>query len=1111
MKFKSIILLLLLVSFSVYSFSQPTAISNLNVLGAEFGNYELKINKSNLGKFSECREEISLAGTWAVQLDKDNKGLLIGLPKGLTQSQPLQLPATLDDAKIGTPEPISQTRFTRKFKYLGAAWYEKEVFIPEAWKNKEITLWLDRVMWESRVYIDGNLIGSEESLSTSHVYNLGTLTPGKHKMVLRIDNAGRAGASAHGYGTDIQTQWNGVIGKMALIALDKVFISEMNVYPDIASNSVVVTAKLKNNVGVKISGEFAVAIHKMNDTIIISKKNAWMRLSGDEYMASVRVPLKDTLNWSEFNPYLYEASAVFAGEGDSKKYHDSKTVSFGMREITKDGKKLLLNKQAIYLRGTHDAAGFPMLGYIPTDKKSWMDRFQAYKKYGLNHVRFHSVCPPEGAFEAADELGIYLQVELPHWGNISESWEGSAFLQRELDRIVIFYGNHPSFCMLTMGNEHSGDWDYLDRMTERIKKVDNRHLFAAVSNPYIRPTKEQQSGKNDDFCAIMWGDDLKGKRNSERIRYMERLAEGGNIERDKDYFDRVAPFPVPFIGHELGQFWIYPDFNRVGKYNGVLNEGNLITFKNDVQKKGLMPWANEFCKASGKEAIQLYKEDIERFLRTSNTAGYQLLDVRDYPGQGTALVGALFDCFGDEKTHVTVDEFKTFCAPVVLLARIPKQVYVNGDSVKIPVEVFNYSQNDIHNQTLEWTIKGKNGKAMMQGAFANITAPRGGNTAIGSIKTLLSIVRPEELTIELKLKESSVLNRWKIWAYLPTPKVEKGADAIKVVTKMDDNVLSFVAKGGRVLYLGGGQEIATQVDYINPIWTPTMLENRTCGALINDKHPLFNDFPTSTFSNFQWMNLLKKSRGFILNAAPQNYTPIAWAIECPSAMRNSKVGTIIEMRYGKGMILASTLHLDNADVAAFPEARQLKQSMLNYLTKASISKVPKLNKDVIVAIFYPSILTFLKEPDNKFKKLVEVFPMFYAKPAVNIEWKKDCDKVEVQNTGFNYSICQTSGDNKPVRITVKNNELKAWDLTGNTLEISCPQNFSGKVYLKLNIALKTEGFVDFYPYTYKIQSQGLNKYMCLNITPDICKDGKIRFNFSKLNSPLRISHLLLTE
>jgi hypothetical protein len=1111
MKFKSITIYAILLVCTLELFSQPASISNLNVLGAEFGNYEVKINKSNLGKFSDSREEISLSGAWSVQLDRDNNGHVNGWQKGLTQAQPIQLPGSLDDAKIGTPEPLSQTRFTRKFKYLGAAWYEKEIFIPETWKNKEITLWLDRVMWESRVYIDGNIIGSEESLSTPHVYNLGTLTPGKHKMVIRIDNAGRAGASCHGYGTDIQTQWNGVIGKMALIARDKVFISEMNIYPDIATNSVTVVAKVKNNTGIKILGEFAVAIHKMRDTVIIAKKNAWLRLSGDEFMVNLRVPLKDTLNWSEFNPSLYEASAVFVGEGDAQKCLDSKTVGFGMREIVKEGKKLLLNNQPIYLRGTNDAAGFPMVGYIPTDKKSWTDRFMSFKKYGLNHVRFHSVCPPEGAFEAADELGIYLQVELPYWGSVNESWEGTAFLQRELDKIVAFYGNHPSFCMLTMGNEHDGDFDYLDKMTERIKKFDNRHLVAAVSNPYIRRTKQQQSGKYDDFCAIMWGDDLKGKRNSDRIRYMERLADGGDIERDKDYFDLVAPFPVPFIGHELGQFWIYPDFKKVEKYNGVLNEGNLITFRNDVQQKGLMPWADEFCIASGKEAIQLYKEDIERFLRTSNTAGYQLLDVRDYPGQGTALVGALFDCFGDEKNHVTVEEFKTFCAPVVLLARIPKITYVNGDSINIPIEVFNYSQDNINHQTLEWTIKSQNGKVIHQGVFTNISAPKGGNTSIGIIKALLNINRPEELTIEVKLKESLVFNHWKIWTFLSTPKVEKGVKEVKVVSKMDDETLNFVFNGGRVLYLGVNQDVATQASNINAIWTPLMLENRTCGALINNKHPLFKDFPTSTFSDLLWMNVLKKSSGFILNATPTNYTPIVWAIECPSAMRNAKAGTITEMSYGKGVILATTLHLEDSDVAIFPEARQLKQSMLNYLASANSSKIPVLSKDVMVEIFYPALVTFLKEPNYQSKKLMEIFPMVNAKPMHNSYWKTEFDKVEIQNKLFNYRLSQTSGEKNPVRLTVKEGGAKSWDLSKKTLEIDCPQNFSGKLYLKLNISSNAEGFVDFYPYTYKIKSHGNDNYMCINIIPKMIIDGKVRLNFANPNIPFGITHVLLTE
>ncbi len=1094
-------------------YSQNTTSGNVWILGAEHGSYDNEVVNSTYKGYRGSREEIPLSGTWYVQLDSAQHIAPNHMANGISRTMKLNLPGTLDDAKIGAPELPSLHRFVRKHKYLGVAWYERDIEIPQNWENKEVMLWLDRVMWESRLYIDGNLVGSEESLSTPHIYSLGAIKPGKHRITLRIDNSSRPGASCHGYGDDIQIQWNGVVGKMALIAQDKVFIRELNIYPDIKSKSVNVKAIIKNTLGEKLVGELGVAIHLKNDTALLGFKSTKIRVSGEEYLIDLQIPVKTVKLWDEFNPQLYEASATLTGKGDTQFLADNKNVIFGMRELGKEGHKLLLNGNATYFRGTMDGGGFPLVGYIPTDKESWIKRFSDYKNYGLNHVRFHSVCPPAGAFEAADELGIYLQVELPFWGKVGESWEGSPFLQRELDRIVEAYGNHPSFCFLSMGNEHSGDWDYLDRMTERIKRIDNRHLYAAASNQYIRPTKEVQVGIHDDFSTLMWGDDKKGRRSLDRIRYMERLnRDGGIIERDKDYKDLVEPFPIPFIGHELGQFWIYPDFSRVGNYNGVLSESNLIAFKDDVTKKGLMPWSAAFCKASGEEAVQLYKEDIERFMRTSNTSGYQLLDTRDYPGQGTALVGILFDSFGDAKNHITPEEFKTFCAPIVLVSRIPKQAYIDGEDIEIPIEVCNYSQQDIRNDTLQWIIKDENETVLKSGEFDNISAKRGQNSPIATIKTFVKLGKPAQLTIEVRLLSSKVYNHWKIWSYVPTPKVAKGTSKVRVVHVIDDKILDFVEKGGRVLYLGYNQMNSTvPVQYINATWDPRG-KLSTCGALINDKHPLFKEFPTSSFSDLQWMNLLNNSRAFVLNSTPKQYTPVVWAIEAPSTMRNYKLGTIIEMAYGKGLIIGTTLNLQDTVVVQHPELKQLKQSLLNYAATANTKLLPRLNKETLRSIFYPPFS--LAEISDIGKNVVlEILPSANLNHNGTYKWNKNNDKYLIKDSRYDYVLNQTDSRWDPIpNASFKNESFKAWNLHRTTLEIKCPSNFMGKLYLKFDSSNDhVGGYCYFAGNAFQIQKSEENNFICLDISPDMVSDGKLKLNFRREKFTPQLIYLLLTE
>ena len=1110
LSFLGFVVFLNLSQLSLYA--QNTTSGNVWILGAEHGSYDNKVVNSAYKGYHGSREEIPLSGLWYVQLDSAQQLEPNRMANGISRTMKLNLPGTLDDAKIGIPEFPSFDRLVRKHKYIGVAWYEREIEIPQNWENKEIRLWLDKVMWESRLYMDGILVGSEESLSTPHTYSLGAIKHGKHRITLRIDNSPRPGASCHGYGTDIQIQWNGVVGKMALIAQDKVFIRELNIYPNIKSKSVNVKAILKNSLGEKLVGELGVAIRLKNDTVILGYKSTKVRVSGEEYLIDLQIPVKTVKLWDEFNPQLYEASAILTGKGDTQTLADNMNVVFGLREMGKQGHKLLLNGNVVYLRGTHDAAGFPLVGYIPTDKESWLKRFSDYKTYGLNHVRFHSVCPPIGAFEAADELGIYLQVELPYWGNVGESWEGSPFLQRELDRIVEAYGNHPSFCFLTMGNEHSGDWNYLDRMTERIKRIDNRHFYAAASNQYIRPTKEVQVGVNDDFSTLMWGDDLTGRRFFDRIRYMERLMNGGDIERDKDYRDLVEPFPVPFIGHELGQYWMYPDFTRVGKYSGVLSESGLIAFKDDVTKKGLMPWSAAFCKASGEEAVQLYKEDIERFMRTPNTSGYQLLDTRDYTGQGTALVGILFDSFGDPKNFITPEEFKTFCAPVVIISRIPKLTYLEGETIEIPIEVCNYSQLDIQNEILDWSIEDEKGLKLKSGNIDHVFAVKGQNSPIATIKTNITLGKPAQLTIKVSLKASQIHNHWKIWSYVQNPKVAIGVAKVKVADTFDDNLLDFVELGGRVLYLGNNQMNSTvPIQHVNAIWSP-YFNVSTCGALINDKHPLFKDFPTSGFSDLQWTNLMKNSRAFVLNAAPKQYHPIVWTIEVASMRRNYKLGTIVEMAYGKGVIIATTLNLKETDVAQHPEINQLKQSLLNYASTANAKLLSHLSKEAIRSIFYPSNIYPANMPDNSEKAVLEIYPSSNLKTNGVEKWDKKFDKCTTKDIQYDYSLYNTQSGWSIPKATTKEGTFSAWNLDKVTLEIKCPVNFKGKLYLKFGASdNKIGGYCYFAGNAFLIQKSEKGNMICLDISQEMVSDGKLKLNFWIEQYPPLLTYLLLTE
>ena len=81
-------------------------------------------------------------------------------------------------------------------------------------------------------------------------------------------------------------------------------------------------------------------------------------------------------------------------------------IEFGMRQIGRNGADLLVNGKKVFLRGTLECCIFPLTGYPPTTKEGWLKVFRSAKEWGLNHLRFHSWCPPKAAFEVADSLGF---------------------------------------------------------------------------------------------------------------------------------------------------------------------------------------------------------------------------------------------------------------------------------------------------------------------------------------------------------------------------------------------------------------------------------------------------------------------------------------------------------------------------------------------------------------------------------------------------------------------------------------------------------------------------------------------------------------------------------
>ncbi|MBC7654901.1 MAG: glycoside hydrolase family 2 [Oligoflexus sp.] len=889
---------------------------------------------------SAFAQDITLKGQWKVKIDSlDNGSKENWQHQKDFGKQSILLPGTLDDAKIGSKPSLDSTvlnkeimtKLTRKHSYVGIAWYQKEINISKNIENGEI--FLERVIWKTDCYIDGKLIGTQESLSAPHRFNTGTLKAGKHTVVLKIDNSKQHEISlnnmAHAYTDGTQIIWNGVIGDMRLIVEKDAIIEGLRIYSDLATKMV----KLNTNIDNKTSSKKTVIIKVWNGNQILETKS--FPLNAVKNKINTEIQLQKVIEWSEFSPKVYRLSIEIL---DKKgKIIVQKASNFGFRKLGNIDAHLSLNGKRIFLRGTLDCNIYPLEGHPPMEKAGWVKVFETAKNYGLNHIRFHSWCPPEAAFSVADSLGLYLQVELPLWElNIGKNKTTSAFLKAEAQNILKNYGNHPSFCFFSLGNELEGDFDWLNNLVSELKEQDNRRFYTATTFTF-----QNNHGKwpepNDDFFITQYTAKGwvrgQGVFNSEKPNFIT------------DYRKSVEGISIPIITHEIGQYSVFPNLNEIKKYTGVLDPLNFKAVRHDMQKKNLIHLADSFTLASGKFAVNLYKEEIERALKTSNISGFQLLDLHDFSGQGTALVG-LLDAFWDSKGLITPGEFRNFCSPVVPLLRFEKASYKNNEDFNATVQVSNFG-SEILDAEIHYEVTTNSGLIMFSGILPK-TKIGFGASSLGDINLDLSkIKQAEALKIKISIPHTVYQNHWTIWVY---PAEQKSINNTVLFTTSKDEAFKALSLGKTViLNPDTSQIIGVDGRFTSVFWSPVHFPNQpgTMGILCNPVHPAFNAFPTEFYSNWQWWDLITNSKTMIIDSLPQIEQPIVRVID--NFFKNRKMASVIEARMGEGKLIVCSMdithNLDNRI-----EAKQLRYSLLKYASGQGFNPTVKITEAQLSSI-----------------------------------------------------------------------------------------------------------------------------------------------------------------
>lgn len=891
-------------------------------------------------------KKINLDGIWRFEIDANDVGVRdrwfnrklpdkITLPGSMTENYKgdevtlnTEWTASIYDSSFFYNPRLEKFRKQENLKlpfwltpvkyYVGAAWYQTDVTIPASWNGDRIQLFLERPHTETRVWINDKEVGMQNSLSVPHVFEISRyLKKGNNTISIRIDNRTKdidVGKDSHSITDQTQGNWNGVVGRLELQSLPQTYLEDVQVFPDVKGKRAIV----KMQVAGKQSGTITLEAESFNGDKkhIVKPISSSYTAKGASTSVEVELPLgNEMLTWNEFHPNLYKLKVTL----NAGKKTEQKEVQFGMREFTIEGKWFYVNGQKTVLRGTVENCVFPLTGYAPMDVESWERVFRICKDFGLNHMRFHSFCPPEAAFIAADLVGFYLQPEGPSWPNHGSSLGNGEpvdeYLWDESKRIVKEYGNYASFCMFAIGNEPRGRWvAWVSKFVDYWKETDTRRVYtgASVGNSWAWQPRNQFHVK-------------AGARG---------LAWDEMPESNSDYKARIDTVGQPYVSHETGQWCVFPDFTEIKRYTGVMRARNFELFREDLNDRNMGYQAADFLQASGKLQALCYKHEIEKTLRTPDYAGFQLLSLNDYSGQGTALVGVL-NAFWEEKGYINAWEFRRFCAPTVLLSRMDKFVFTNNETMTANIEVAHFGEKVLKNQPTLWKVKDAYGKVLAEGTLVAKDIIIGNNQSLGKVSFALNgIDKAQKLNLEVAFDCTDISNSWDFWVY-PQTLPEVNTQDIYITDNIDAEAKKVLDKGGQVLLLLAGkvEQGKDVVQYMTPaFWNTSWFKMRpphTVGTLVNDYHPIFDNFPTDTYTNVQWWELIHKSQVMELNSFSAAFQPIVQPID--TWFINRKLGSLFEAKIGNGQIVVCSMDL-KTDLANRPVARQLYYSILKYMT-----------------------------------------------------------------------------------------------------------------------------------------------------------------------------------
>ena len=768
---------------------------------------------------------------------------------------------------------------------------------------------------------------------------------------------------------ETQTNWNGILVECSMYTRPQNFIDSLRVYPravkkeeknkaggyvlDVCVELAPGAKKVYKDAKIILQSE-ALAAGELEDTQtlteIISYSGEGLAEAGTDKEENPKtmeiwfrdLPLRENVKlWDEDEGNLYEM-AVTLDNGMSAEDKGGSTAEcrtrFGIRSFGDNGSgRLALNGRAIFLRGEANCAEYPETGHPPMTIPEWKEMLLKYRSYGINFVRFHSHCEPEAAFAAADELGMLLQPELSHWDpkDAFGTEESYRYYRAELAGILKTYANHPSFVMLTLGNELQAQGEGRERMRELVrtaKKMDPTRLYANGSNAFYG---EEGCDPESDFYTSQSCKDVVIRGTFSGMRgYLNENYPSADRTYDEAMAEIRKEYQKPVFSFEVGQFEVLPDFEELESFHGISDPVNLKLIKKRVEERGLLPTWEKYVEATGELSRLAYREEIEAAMRTRELSGISLLGLQDFPGQGTALVG-MMNSHMEPKPYpfARPERFREFFTESRIFVKMPRYTYEEGEHLTAEVEVANFGKESIAGE-LGWTlgyrdcaVNSGRGELRCDRADGQKNCPPGTYTLLGRLDIPLE-VKGVSAALILTVSIGDCTSTYPVWVYQKTsPECPKNVYETRV---FDEQTRAVLQNGGRV-YLSPDADkeslpYSIKTQFTTDFWSVGTFTDQEggMGQLIDTEHPILKEFPTDFHTDWQWWIMATK-RAVIL---PHPMKTIITEMDSYAFLR--PMAQLIEFRCLKGKVLLSTMELHKSQ--QYPEARALQTAIYEYLS-----------------------------------------------------------------------------------------------------------------------------------------------------------------------------------